>query len=195
MERRRDIAREIARRYGNVSLEQLDQLTEIIVPIEVHKGVEILKQGEVCKYIYYVDKGLIRQFYFKNNKEVTEHIAYEGGIVMCIESLFKREPSRIAVESLEPARLYALNYDELEKLTHTSYAFCNILFNILKESLILSQVHADLVRFESAQDRYKKMCKLNPEVIKRTPLIHVASYLQMSPETLSRVRTNALFDR
>ena len=126
MERRRDIAREIARRYGNVSLEQLDQLTEIIVPIEVHKGVEILKQGEVCKYIYYVDKGLIRQFYFKNNKEVTEHIAYEGGIVMCIESLFKREPSRIAVESLEPARLYALNYDELEKLTHTSYAFCNI---------------------------------------------------------------------
>ena len=44
MERRRDIAREIARRYGNVSLEQLDQLTEIIVPIEVHKGVEILKQ-------------------------------------------------------------------------------------------------------------------------------------------------------
>ena len=52
MERRRDIAREIARRYGNVSLEQLDQLTEIIVPIEVHKGVEILKQGEVCKYIY-----------------------------------------------------------------------------------------------------------------------------------------------
>ena len=67
MERRRDIAREIARRYGNVSLEQLDQLTEIIVPIEVHKGVEILKQGEVCKYIYYVDKGLIRQFYFKLN--------------------------------------------------------------------------------------------------------------------------------
>ena len=146
MERRRDIAREIARRYGNVSLEQLDQLTEIIVPIEVHKGVEILKQGEVCKYIYYVDKGLIRQFYFKNNKEVTEHIAYEGGIVMCIESLFKREPSRIAVESLEPARLYALNYDELEKLTHTSYAFCNILFNILKESLILSQQKADTIR-------------------------------------------------
>ena len=188
MEKRRDIAREIARRYGNVSLEQLDQLTEIIVPIEVHKGVEILKQGEVCKYIYYVDKGLIRQFYFKNNKEVTEHIAYEGGIVMCIESLFKREPSRIAVESLEPARLYALNYDELEKLTHTSYAFCNILFNILKESLILSQQKADTIRFENAKERYTRTKQDHPDIILRAPLHIVASYLQMTPETLSRVR-------
>ena len=93
MEKRRDIAREIARRYGNLTPEQLDQLSETIVPINVHKGVSILKRGDVCKSIYYVDHGLIRQYYYKNNKEVTEHIAYEGGIVMCIESLFKREPS------------------------------------------------------------------------------------------------------
>ena len=107
---------------------------------------------------------------------------------MCIESLFKREPSRIAVESLEPARLYALNYDELEKLTHTSYAFCNILFNILKESLILSQQKADTIRFENAKERYTRTKQDHPDIILRAPLHIVASYLQMTPETLSRVR-------
>lgn len=191
MEKRRDIAREIARRYGNLTPEQLDQLSETIVPINVHKGVSILKRGDVCKSIYYVDHGLIRQYYYKNNKEVTEHIAYEGGIVMCIESLFMREPSHIAVESLEPSRLYAIQYDEFEKLTQSSYAFCNILLNILKESLILSQHKADTIRFENAKERYARTIKDHPDIIRRAPLHIVASYLQMTPETLSRVRTAA----
>jgi hypothetical protein len=65
---------------------------------------------------------------------------------------------------------------------------------ILEESLILSQVHADLVRFETAQDRYKKLCKLNPQVVLRAPLVFVANYLQMTPETLSRVRATTLLD-
>ena len=65
---------------------------------------------------------------------------------------------------------------------------------ILEESLIISQVHADLVRFESAQNRYKKMCELNPQVILRAPLVFIANYLQMTPETLSRVRAASLND-
>ena len=65
---------------------------------------------------------------------------------------------------------------------------------ISEESLIISQVHADLVRFESAQNRYKKMCKLSPQVILRAPLVYIANYLQMTPETLSRVRAASLLD-
>ncbi len=57
-----------------------------------------------------------------------------------------------------------------------------------------SQVHADLVRFETAQARYKRMCKLSPQVILRAPLVYIASYLQMTPETLSRVRSSTLLD-
>ncbi|MBQ2344864.1 MAG: Crp/Fnr family transcriptional regulator, partial [Prevotella sp.] len=109
--------------------------------------------------------------------------------------LFKEEPTQLMVEALEHSIIYALPKVKLEMVALHNVNIQILYRKILEESLILSQVHADLVRFESAQDRYKKMCKLNPEVIKRTPLIHVASYLQMSPETLSRVRTNALFDR
>lgn len=65
---------------------------------------------------------------------------------------------------------------------------------ILEESLITSQIHADLVRFETAQDRYKRFCKLCPQVILRAPLVYIASYLQMTPETLSRVRSSTLLE-
>ena len=65
---------------------------------------------------------------------------------------------------------------------------------ILEESLILSQVHADLVRFESAENRYRRMCKISPQIALRAPLLFIASYLQMTPETLSRVRSTVLLD-
>lgn len=65
---------------------------------------------------------------------------------------------------------------------------------ILEESLIISQIHADLLRFESAQNRYKRLCKMSPQVVLRAPLVYIASYLQMTPETLSRVRSSTLLD-
>ena len=70
-----------------------------------------------------------------------------------------------------------------------------ILFRkILEESLVISQVMADLVRFETAQERYRKFCKPAPQIVLRAPLVYVASFLQMTPETLSRVRSSTLLD-
>ena len=195
METIRDIARELARKYSTMTHVELDAMEDLLVPMKFRKGEQILKEGEICRNIYYVHQGLIRQYYHKNGKELTEHLGVEGTIFMCIESLFKEEPTQLMVEALEHSIIYALPKVKLEMVALHNVNIQILYRKILEESLILSQVHADLVRFESAQDRYKKMCKLNPEVIKRTPLIHVASYLQMSPETLSRVRTNALFDR
>ena len=63
---------------------------------------------------------------------------------------------------------------------------------ILEESLIISQIHADLLRFETAQNRYLRLCKMKPQVVLRAPLVYIASYLQMTPETLSRVRASSL---
>lgn len=195
METNRDIARELARKYSTMTHVELDVMEDLLVPMKFKKNEQILNEGEICRNIYYVHQGLIRQYYHKNGKELTEHLGVEGTIFMCIESLFKEEPTQLMVETLEPSIIYALPKVKLEMVALHNVNIQILYRKILEESLILSQVHADLVRFESAQDRYKKMCKLNPEVIKRTPLIHVASYLQMSPETLSRVRTSALFDK
>ena len=188
----RDIARELARKYSTMTHEELDTLESILVPKKYAKGEMILKEGEVCEAIYYIDKGLIRQFYYKNDKELTEHIRADGDIFMCIESLFKEEPTKLQVEALEPTIVYLIPKHRLEQVALHNVNIQILYRKILEESLIISQVHADLLRFETAQNRYQRLCKMKPQVVLRAPLVYIASYLQMTPETLSRVRAQSI---
>ncbi len=190
----RDIARELARRYSTMTHDELDALESILVPMKFAKGEMILKEGDICKNIYFIDHGLIRQYYHKKGKEVTEHLGEDHTIFMCIESLFKEEPTRLQVEALEQTVVYAMPKQKLEQIALHNVNIQMMYRKILEESLIISQIHADLMRFESAQERYKKLCKQNPQVAMRAPLVYIANYLQMTPETLSRVRSASLYD-
>ena len=118
----------------------------------------------------------------------------EGGMIYCIESLFKEEPTRLQIESLEQSILFAIPKKQLEQVAMHNQNIQILYRKILERSLINSQVHADLVRFETAQDRYKRFFKMHPQVSLRAPLVYIASYLQMTPETLSRVRAVTLID-
>lgn len=190
----RDVARELARRYSTMTHDELDILESVLVPMKFSKNEVILKEGEVCRNIYWVVKGLVRQYYYKNNKELTEYMATENNIVMCIESLFREEPTHLQIMALEPTLLYAMPKAELEAVAMRSVNIQILYRKILEESLILSQKHADMLRFESAQDRYQKLVKRSPQLVLRAPLVYIASYLQMTPETLSRVRTATLLE-
>ena len=190
----RDIARELARKYSTMTHDELDILESVLVHRKYAKGEMILTEGEICSDIIYIEKGLAREFYTKNNKEVTEYMAVEGSIMMSIESLFKEQPSHIQIEAIEPCVIYALPKKRLEEVALHNVNIQILYRKILEESLILSQVHADLVRFESAENRYRRLCKLSPQLALRAPLVYIASYLQMTPETLSRVRSTTLLD-
>ena len=190
----RNVARELARKYSTMTHDELKVLESILEPMHFSKGQMILKEGEVCKHIYYIEHGLIRQLYFKKGKQITEHLGVDRSIFMCIESLFREEPTSLQVEAIEPTMVYAIPKLRLEQVALHNVNIQILYRKILEESLIISQVHADLVRFETAQDRYKRLCKLSPQVILRAPLVYIASYLQMTPETLSRVRSSTLLE-
>lgn len=191
---KRDVARELVRRYSTMTHDELDVLESVLVPMKFQKGEKILSEGEVCTNIYWIVKGLVRQFYYKNGKEVTEHMAVENHIVMSIESLFKEKPTCQQIVALEPTVIYAMPRPLLEQVAMKSVNIQILYRKILEESLIESQIHADLLRFETAQDRYSKLVKMHPQLVLRAPLVYIASYLQMTPETLSRVRTSALME-
>jgi CRP-like cAMP-binding protein len=174
--------------------EELDLLESILVPMKFAKNEMILREGETCTNIYWVVKGLVRQFYYKNGKELTEYMATENSIVMCIESLFREKPSQLQIKALEPTIIIGMPKADLEAVAMKSVNIQILFRKILEESLILSQHHADMLRFESAQDRYQKLVKNQPQLVLRAPLVYIASYLQMTPETLSRVRTAALLE-
>lgn len=189
---KRDIARELARKYSTMTHDELDILEGILEPVKYGKGEMILAEGEVCRGISYIEKGLVRQFYNKNGKEMTEHLGVDHTIFMCIESLFKEEPTRLQVEALEATLVYILPKSKLEAAAIRNVNIQMLYRKILEESLIQSQVHADLMRFETAPNKYKRLCELSPQVVLRAPLTYIASYLQMTPETLSRIRSGVL---
>ena len=191
----RDVARELARRYSTMTHDELDLLESILVPMRFAKNELILREGDICTNIYWVVKGLVRQFYFKNDKELTEYMATENSRVMCIESLFQEQPTRLQIKAIEPTVMIAMPKADLEAVAMKSVNIQILYRKILEESLILSQHHADMLRFESAQDRYQKLVKNQPQLVLRAPLVYIASYLQMTPETLSRVRTAALLEK
>lgn len=179
-------------RYPGMNSEGRRQIEGILVRQDITKGEIILDEGQISHDILLVGKGMVRQFYYKNGKDVTEHFSYEGCIVMCIESLLKQEPTRLMIEALEDGTVYQLNYNKLMLLAETSWEVNMFYRKILEFSLITSQVKADSWRFETARERYNNLMQAQPEVIKRAPLSHIASYLLMTPETLSRVRSGVL---
>ncbi len=127
---------------------------------------------------------------YQRNAHMTEHISCEGHVVFCIDSYFHGTPTHLLVEALEPTIICEMPRDRMEALAETNPGLAYLYRRFLEDSLILSQTKADILRFESAKDRYTKLLQLFPEIIRRAPLTYVASYLQMSLETLSRVRAS-----
>lgn len=179
-------------RFPEMSTEGRRSLENILIRKDLPKGAIVLNEGEIAHEIIFVGKGMLRQYYYKNGKDVTEHFSYEGCTLMCIESFLKQEPTRLIVEALEPVVIYQFPYSILQKLTKENWEINMLYRKILEHSLITSQIKADSWRFESARERYNLLFERHPEIIKRAPLANIASYLLMTPETLSRVRSGVL---
>ena len=177
--------------HRKLQLENIRLFANIIQCKKYHKGDIILGEGEVCNSLLYIEQGLLRQYYVKHGKDVTEHLSYEGnGVVWCIESYFHQTPTHLLMEALEPSVVWEIPRDLMEDISDKNCDIAYLYRRFFEDSLILSQVKADMLRFESAKERYSRLMQLFPEIVKRAPLTYIASYLQMSLETLSRVRSS-----
>lgn len=188
-----DIAKRLASSLNcTLSKEVLKTFAEILIPEKYKKGERILDEGQVCDSLYFIDKGMTRQFYFKYDKDLTEHIGYEDSIIICLESYINEEPTKLMIEALEPTIAWKINKHDIVRLASINSEIGTLYRRVFENSLITSQRKADTLRFEPANERYNKLMQQHPEILKRAPLIYIASLLQMTPETLSRVRSASL---
>lgn len=187
-----EIAEMISRRFYPLPDEDLDSLASIIESSKAAKGELILGNGQIAKYLYYVESGLLRQFYYKHRRDITEHFSCEDNIAICITSTFRGEPTRLLIEALEPTVYHRISFSELNDLLKTSLAINRLYQKILEWALIVSQEKADSWRFESVRERYQRFQQEYPEAARRASVNHIASYLLMTPESLSRVRAGVL---
>lgn len=183
-----DIVRILSGRFYSLPSREVDLLASIIQMKKIPKGTILLDEGQIAQYITYVDEGLLRQFYYKNGHNVTEHFACEGTLMYCIQSLFRQEPTELMAEAIDTSVVYLIPYSELVKLTAQYSSIAQFVRKLLEDGLISSQVKADSWRFETAEERYLRFLRDFPQAAREAPVGDIASYLLMTPETLSRMR-------
>jgi CRP-like cAMP-binding protein len=147
------------------------------------------KEGEVCEKVYFVEEGLVRWFYYsEGGKDITDSFGGENSFITAFDSFFQRKPSRYFIELLEDSTVYWMTYDDLEELLEkfpeVERVGRLILLQILEQAL---EKNAAL-QFHNAPERYEFITKKHPDLLQRVSLGHIASYLGITQETLSRIR-------
>jgi CRP-like cAMP-binding protein len=155
---------------------------------EVPKDYLLLRENTISDYIYYIEKGVARIYYNKNDKEVTEWIALEDQFFLSITSFFNRTPSHLVIQTIQPSIVYGIHHDQFMKLASQYHDVERLLRKMVTSSLILSQERMRSIQFETAQQRYQRLLNHSPQIIQQVPLSYIASFLGITLETLSRIR-------
>jgi len=178
-----------------VSLTENDKenIKTYFIAKKLRKKSFLLEEGEVCKYLSFVEKGLLKSYNI--DQKGVEHInmfATEGWWIADICSFFSAEKAVLNIDALEDAELLMISLQDFEKMTlevpimdrYFRILFQNSLFT--KEKRLMSAIT------HTAEEKYILITQNNPELIQRVPQHLIASYLGITPETLSRIKKNIL---
>ena len=172
-----------------LSNESMNAFTSAWKSWSTSKDFFLLKENTVSDHFYFIAKGVARIYYYKNGKEITEWIAMDGQFFLSITSFFQRTPSHLIIQTIEPSLIYGIHHDDLMRLADEYHDIERLLRRLVTLSLILSQERMDSIQFESAQQRYEKLLNNTPQIVQRVPLTYIASFLGITLETLSRIRS------
>ena len=154
------------------------------------KGEILSKQNQYNHTVFFVDEGLLRMFYYENGKDITTNFYSEGKITANIDTLFKNQPTRNNIETLEKSVITTCNFNKLEELCSVSLTAANFSRYILGNLMIEMSRRISSLQFMTAKEKYIQLLEENPNIILRAPLGMIASYLGISQETLSRIRSD-----
>lgn len=171
-----------------LSAQSESAISSISKIVSVKKNTDLQSIGHTCKTIYFLKKGVARIYYFKDDTDITESFSFENSIVVRYESLFTGRPSKKAIQVLEDSEFIAINSTELFKL-YDKHPDIERLFRKLFEAALVEQINrTESLQFHTAEERYNALIKEAPNVLKRVSLKHIASYLGITPVSLSRIR-------
>ena len=173
----------------DISDEGIDVLKRKLIPKKVRKRQYLLNAGDICQYMIFVERGLLRSF--TDDRNGSEHImqfAAEGWWISDMASFFSRENSMYNIEALEESELLLMSKEVMDELNDKLPQMQRYFLNLMQNHIVALQRRINVVQSMSAEETYRKLMDVNPDLINRASQQHIASYLGIPPETLSRVR-------
>lgn len=179
---------EFLNRYASVSAADFTELMQRVEIKEYDKKVRLTEIGRVEEHMYFVVKGLTRKFFYKGKDEIITHLVKEGGIIGSAASFFSGLPSKYIVETIEPSTLISITREKLEALYRSDNRWEKV-GRMMTTHFFLQQEFRNLDNIRlSTRERFVSFMKENPDLLQRVPQKYLASYLNIKPETFSRMK-------
>lgn len=156
---------------------------------KVMRGKFLLKPGDMCTKYYFIHKGILRAYIKHGNKEITTWINPELEITTSIRSMSRQEPSREYIQAIEDCELIEMEFEAMFYLYEQFPEMNTVGRKLLEEYYAGAEERAFVSRIPNAETRYHHFVESRPELINRIPMKYIASYLGMTVETLSRLRS------
>ncbi len=163
-------------------------LADIARPLSVAPKTTLLEEGKTADTLYLIRKGCLRLFFYNDGKDITFQFFFEGDMVASSASFFNNTPSLFSLQSIEPTELLTLSRDDFYKLLEREPAM-----RAAYEQRLVERFHAYQQLFlsrikNSPRMRYEELLREHPDIVRRVPQHYIASYLGITPVSLSRIR-------
>jgi CRP-like cAMP-binding protein len=154
---------------------------------EVERGTLLLKAGSVCRHLYFLESGLLRFFIWKDGADVTKFFTDTPYALTSQRSFVTQEPARESIEALEDSIVWQMPYADAYALL-TIEAWNTFVRVLVQEVQHLTEAILEDIQTNTAEERYRRLLENRATIVQRVPLRHLASYLGIAPQSLSRIR-------
>jgi CRP-like cAMP-binding protein len=151
------------------------------------RGQFLLRAGECEDYIYLVEEGALRAIYEDGTQVYTIRFGYAGSMINSMHSFFSGEPSALSIEALRATRVSKVHHEAFERFMEAE-PWRKEAYLILLKQLAIQQHEREMdLLTQDPMERLKRVVERSPQVFQQVPAKYIASYLRMTPETLSRM--------
>jgi CRP-like cAMP-binding protein len=171
---------------------ELDMVLKKFETKSIKKKTSLLKAGSKAKEVYFVLKGCIRLFYEKDGEDISAYFFTENMFAGAYDSFISQKPSRHAIETLEDCRVLAISYKAFHQLLNEFPKMNELVRKVLEERFVsLHELFTSQI-LDSPEERYLNLLKERPELLNRIPQHHIATFLGVTPVSLSRIRNRVV---
>jgi len=156
---------------------------------EAKKNSQLLDCGAVCQYAYFICKGCLRTYFIdEKGEEKTRYIAFENSFVSAFASFITQTPSAECVQALEHSQLLKIKQADFYQLVDTYPTFAKLYRQSLEQAQVFATWRIESMISMTAKERYENLLERMPQAVLRLPNKHIASFLGITQESLSRLK-------